>query len=69
MEGSGVTEIHLHELRSRRHVLPLSGGEVVHHRHLVTPLEIRVDKVRADEPGAASYENLHSSSMTMRYVP
>ena len=58
-----VDHLQLRAVRERLlEVLPLAGGDVVEHDHLVAAREQRVHEVRADEAGAACHECLHAAA-------
>ena len=54
-----LANVELVQPRCRRDVLPGAGTEVVHHVHLVSPREERIDEMRPDETRSAGDDRSH----------
>src|SRR6185503_3064125 len=55
-----IADVELEEARLRMQVLALAGDEVVDDEHLVTPRQVQLDHVRADEARPAGHDDLHT---------
>ena len=54
-----VLDVEGMEARPWIQVLPVPGGEIVHHDHVVPGREVGIHHVRPDEPRPAGHEDLH----------
>ena len=56
----GITNVHLVEAGRRVHGPTEAGLEVVHHHHVASGIDKRIDGVGANVAGPTQYENGHN---------